>query len=121
MDLRRLKRLCVNLFLLAAVLGLTPFNELVVRTFMSGGLAGSSFVSVTDAPLAGEYAYTTNDLAHIYVDFTKLQAAPHTTYNVLKHEFAHTRGARHGDGSAEMRYSITKDMFGNVVDDAFLI
>lgn len=89
---------------------------------LSGPNSGvAPLVMLHGGPMANGIAYTSADRTHIYADFARLQNAPHTTWNVIRHELAHTKGAEHGDGSVEMKYVVTADQSGLVVDDNFFI
>ncbi len=109
------------ILLLRLALALNPQQEYLFRQ-LAGPYSGvNSFVSLHDVPIANEVAYTSADRLHVYIDFRKLMNAPRTTYNVIRHELAHTRGAEHGDGTREMAYTTTVNSGGMVVDDTFLL
>lgn len=98
-----------------------PQQAQLFRDLTKRGSGVNPFVTLHDGPIADSLAFTTSDLSHIYMDFHRLKAAPHTTYNVLQHEIGHTKGAQHGDGSRGMDYAATEMMDGTIVDDGFLI
>ncbi len=106
-------------FSFAVAMALDPNQLFRMLTGPTSGIA--PLVAFHDAPIANGIAYTSADRTHIYADFDKLAQAPHATWNVIRHELAHTRGAEHGDGSPEMKYAVTVNQFGVVVDDSFLI
>lgn len=112
------------LFLLSIILlviGLTDQQLQFIRA-LTGPYSGvDSFVTVIDAPIANQVAYTAPDLKRVYVDFARLGQTPVTAYNVLRHELAHTKGAVHGDGSVEMNYHVTQDMNNRIANDQFFI
>lgn len=114
----------VTFFILTVALlavGLTDQQLQFIRT-LTGPFSGvDPFVTVVDAPIANQLAYTAPDLKRVYVDFNRLKNTPVTTYNVLKHEMAHTRGAQHGDGSKEMNYHVKQDRDGRIVEDSVFI
>lgn len=110
-----------HFFVLSAAVAFNLQQEQLFRHLTGPGSGINPFVTLHDAPIANQIAYTSSDLMHVYVDFRRLAAAPHTTYNVLLHELAHTRGAQHGDGSREMAYAATVNTNGLVVDDGFLL
>lgn len=111
--------------LLFVVLSLTcAFNlqqERLFRGLTGTGTGVNPYVALHEAPIANELAYTSVDRTHIYMDAKRMQFTPHTFYNVLRHEIAHTKGAEHGDGSPEMNYAATEDVNGIVIDDGFLL
>lgn len=98
-----------------------PQQAQLFRDLTKQGSGVGPFVTLHDGPIADALAFTTTDRNHIYMDFHRLQLAPHTAYNVMRHEIAHTKGAEHGDGSKEMNYAATVNMNGAVIDDGFLI
>ncbi len=80
------------------------------------------FVALIETPLHRPgIAYTANDHSRIYLDSQQLEEAPNTMWNVLRHELAHTQGQEHGFNTTEMRYAVTLDARGQVVDDSFRI
>ena len=81
----------------------------------------SPFVSLQNALLAGEIAYTDPSLMHVYVDFERLKNTPNTRNNIIKHELGHTRGGKHGDGSLGMSYFVRTMPDGSIINDEFLI
>lgn len=96
-------------------------QELLFRGLTGAGTGVNSYVTLHEAPIANQLAYTSADRFHIYMDAKRMQFAPHTFYNVLVHEIAHTKGADHGDGTPEMSYAATVDINGVVIDDGFLL
>ena len=102
-------------------IGLNDQQLQFIRT-LTGPFSGvDPFVTVIDAPIANQVAYTAPDLKRVYVDFSRLGKAPVTAYNVLRHELAHTKGAVHGDGSVEMNYHATRDANNQIVNDLFFV
>lgn len=80
------------------------------------------FVALVETPLFGDLvAYTGDDRARIYLDSQQLEEAPNTLWNVLRHEVAHTQGQEHGQNTAEMKYHVTKNPQGRILDDSFRI
>lgn len=106
---------------LSVTCAFNPQQEQLFRGLTATGSGVNSYVALHEAPIAGELAYTSADRSHIYMDAKRMQFTPHTFYNVLQHEIAHTKGAQHGDGTVEMNYAATVDMNGRVVDDGFII
>jgi hypothetical protein len=111
--------LIFSAILLAA--GLTEQQLQLVRMALGPGSGVDRFVTVLDAPIAGEIAYMAPDRTHIYVDFDRLKGTFNTTWNVLRHEARHTLGGQHYDGSPEMYYSVRTDGRGKVQEDNFLL
>lgn len=111
--------LCVALAIV--VVSMTDADRALFHSLTGPSSGVSPFVALHDTPLANNIAFTTADRNNIYVDFEKLRAAPHTKWNVFRHEIAHTKGANHGDGTPEMAYMVTESQNGVVVDDAFFI
>lgn len=109
------------LLLFGLALAYDPQQEQLFRALTGPGSGVHPFVTLHDGAIANEIAFTTQDLTHVYLDFHKLGNTPHTVYNVMRHELAHTRGAVHGDGSKEMNYAVTLDAMGRVVDDAYFL
>ncbi len=107
--------------LVVCVVGLNLANEMLFRQLTGPSSGVRDLVSLHEAPIANSIAYTSADRDHVYVDFRRLEKAPHTTWNVMRHEIAHTKGAEHGDGSPEMKYVVSVDQRGLVVDDNFFI
>lgn len=102
-------------------LGLNDQQYQLVKALM-GPLSGiDPFVTVVDAPISGQVAYTSPDLKRVYVDFKRLEQTPKTAWNVMRHEFAHTKGATHGDGSPEMSYAVHTDPWGRITEDVTYI
>lgn len=89
------------------------------RIIRTSGPPVSTYANLQEGTLAGPLAFTANDLQRIYVDSKRLEGAPNTLWNVLRHEYAHTQGHTHNDGSVEMRYSAKEDSSGNIINDDF--
>lgn len=111
--------LILSVLFLAA--GITSQQSQIVRGLLREVQQTNPYVAVVDAKLAAQIAYTTSDLKRVYVDFERLERSPHTTWNVLRHEIAHTRGAQHGDGGSVMGYHVNVDGAGDVIDDTFFL
>lgn len=79
------------------------------------------YAALIETPLRGPLAYTATDGSRMYVDTDRLVEAPNTLWNVLRHEYAHTQGQKHGDPTSEMQYHATVNPQGVVVDDSFRI
>ncbi len=110
-----------SLIFVSFVCAFDPLQEQLFHQLTAASSGVNPFVTLQAAPIADELAYTTPDRSHIYMDMKRLQSAPHTFYNVLRHEIAHTKGAEHNDGTVEMSYAATIDTNGVVIDDGFLI
>jgi hypothetical protein len=81
----------------------------------------NQFVALVETPLTNVLAYTADDLTRMYIDTNKFDEAPNSLWNVMRHEIAHTQGEKHEDGTPAMRYSVTVDANGAVVDDKYRI
>lgn len=92
----------------------------VVRKAWDAHSKMGPFVTVNNAIMSGQLAFTTTDLQRVYVDFEKFKSAPVALSHVIDHELAHTEGAVHGDGSRAMAYHVSVDQQGNVIEDNFL-
>lgn len=58
----------------------------------------------------------------IYLNGSALRHAPHSFWNVLKHEQFHTLGFTHWQpGIVPMNYMVTTNPQGTVVDDTFVL
>lgn len=93
----------------------------VFRQLSRPGSGVPQLATLHDGVIADGIAFTSADLNHVYIDFERLKYAPHTTWNVIRHELGHTKGQQHGDPTAEMRYAVTLDHRGMVVDDGWFI
>jgi hypothetical protein len=107
------------IFLVLCVYALDP--NYVFRQLTGPGSGVPPLAMLHTGPIANGVAYTDGERTHVYVDAERLRNAPHTTWNVIRHEIAHTKGAQHGDGSVEMKYSVTADPGGFIVDDNFFL
>lgn len=76
---------------------------------------------IIDAVQQDNIAYTDADRLRVYIDGNKLRATPRTFANVVTHEVAHLNGATHGDGTPEMKYAVTLNPLGEVVEDGFVL
>lgn len=92
-----------------------------VRDLMKRDPKLDPFVTISNAAISGQLAYTSNDLRRIYVDFLRLAKTPNTLHNVIKHELSHSKGGFHGDGSREMSYSVSTTPNGDIAEDGFLL
>ena len=106
--------------IITSVLALQPMYSTVVRDLMTTQQS-PPWVTIQDAVLRDNLAFTSADKQHIYVDFSRFRDAPHTLKSVIKHEIAHTLNHQHHDGSAYMQYHATVDQAGNVVNDASVL
>lgn len=79
------------------------------------------YAALIETPLNGPLAYTATDGSRMYVDTDRLQEAPNTLWNVLRHEYAHTMGQTHDDDTPEMKYAATLDPQGGIVNDDYRI
>lgn len=80
------------------------------------------FAALIETPLFGDLvAYTAEDRSRIYLDSQQLEEAPNTLWNVLRHEVAHTQGQEHGQNTTEMKYYVTKNPQGRILDDTYRI
>lgn len=113
-------RHAVLLSLCAAVF-LRPKITTIVRDAISASGAVDGFVSVSDAVLNGQIAFTAPDNRRVFIDLDRLKDTPNTLFNVIRHEIGHTQGMTHGDGNPEMIYSVQTDQLGIVFDDNFHI
>ena len=109
------------LLLLPLCLALTPQEDTAIRNAFIATPRVPVFVAVVDARLPSGVAYTSSNLRRIYVDFWRLRFTPNTLQNVLRHELAHTTGAKHGDGSRMMSYAVREDLAGNVLEDPVVL
>lgn len=58
----------------------------------------------------------------IYLNASALRHAPHSFWNVLKHEQFHTLGFTHWQpGIVPMNYMVTTNVDGSVIDDTFVL
>lgn len=81
----------------------------------------NKYVNLHEGTLAGPLAFTATDLNSIHVDSKRLEEAPNTLWNAIRHEYAHTQGATHNDGSPEMGYVVHQNANGQIIDDDFRI
>lgn len=106
--------------LLASVIAMTQEQKIISRNIMK-----SQFVppwsAVIDSVLYNQLAFTDIQQSKVYIDCGRLRLTPNTYKNVMLHEARHLLGAMHGDGSLAMNYSAVMDIFGNVVNDRFLL
>lgn len=106
--------------LLASVIAMTQEQRIVARNIMK-----SQFVppwsAVIDSVLYDQLAFANIQESKIYIDAGRLRLTPNSYKNVMLHECRHLLGAMHGDGSLAMNYSATIDIFGNIVNDRFLL
>ena len=103
----------------AAVFAITATQLDLVRLAFAPGESANPFVAVINAYLPEQLSYTTTDLQRVYVDFYRLRNVFNTTWNILRHERAHTLGATHNDGTPEMDYYTTLDQNFQVLEDPF--
>lgn len=108
------------LMFLTLVTAIQPKHIEMIRSEMAKQKT-NDWVTIQNAIQRQQLAYTSSDLKHIYIDFDRFRNASNTLANVIKHEVAHTKGATHGDGSPYMQYAVRVDMFGNVIEDAYVM
>ena len=101
-------------------LGMQPKHAKVIRDLAKKQNL-PDFVTVQDSIQRGQLAFTSADLKHIYLDLNAFENAPNTLQSVLKHEYAHSQGHVHGDGSPYMSYAVRKDINNNVINDDWVL
>lgn len=108
--------------LLVSVSSGSPIAQRMLRQiFRRYNVTKNPFVALIESPLPGPLAFTATDGSRIYVDTPRLEEAPNTLWNVLRHEVAHTQGQSHGDATSEMQYAAKQDPQGRIVNDDFKI
>lgn len=76
---------------------------------------------VIDAVLYNQLAFANIQESKVYIDAGRFRNTPNSYKNVMLHEARHLLGAMHNDGSLAMNYTVITDIFGNVIDDRFLL
>lgn len=109
------------LLLCYIALTLAQTNRDVVRETLKTETGLDPFVTVINSAIAGQIAYTHKDLKRIYVDMQRFVKKPKALRNVLRHEMGHTKGGRHGDGTAAMNYHVSVTPQGEIVEDSFVL
>jgi len=107
-------------FRVARKLFFDPSQSAMVRQVLKQRSA-DPFVAVVDAPMNDMVAYTTLWGKVIYMDGDALRGRPHTFHNVLVHEILHTQGKEHDQTQipgSMMSYAVTKNIQGEIIDDA---
>lgn len=89
------------------------------RIIRANGTPKNEYANMQEGTLAGPLAFTANDLSRMFVDSKRLEETPNTLWNVISHEYAHTQGATHNDGSPEMKYVARQQPNGQIIEDDF--
>ncbi len=109
------------LFVCLIAVAMAQTSPEVVRETLDAEPNLDPFVSVINSAIAGQVAYTHNDLRRIFIDIRRFAKKPIALHNVLKHELSHTKGGRHGDGTAAMNYHVSVTPQGEIVEDSFVL
>lgn len=100
----------------------SPIADRMLRQiFRRYNVSVNPYVALIESPLNGPVAFTATDGSRMFVDTRRLEEAPNTLWNVLRHEVAHTQGQIHSDVTPEMQYSVQLDPQGRIVNDEYRI
>lgn len=107
--------------LFVLLVGSSSIAERMLRVIFRRYNVSNPYVALIESPLNGPVAFTATDESRVFVDTRRLDEAPNTLWNVLRHEVAHTQGQVHSDATPEMKYAVRLDPQGQIVNDDYRI